>query len=485
MTPAPSPTITPAASTPAKGAPPLGFTTLEQEGVIDELPIQGELPHWLEGSLLRTGPARFEVGSRQMRHWFDGLAMLHRFTIAGGRVSYGGRYLQGRSYRAAQERGEISYGEFATDPCRSIFKRVQSLFQPGVAFTDNANVNVTHLGERFIAMTESSMPVQFDPHTLDTADVLPFEAPGKLTTAHPHLDRADGAMLNYAAELGPRSSYRFFRVSPGDEKADVIGSMPVRHPAYMHSFGLTERYFVLAEFPFVVNPLDLALARRPYIENYRWMPERGTRFVLFDRSNGDVAGELRTDACFAFHHVNAFEDGEEVVVDMCAYPDPGIVEDLYLERLRAGKPLAKAELVSFRLDPQSGTVSRERLVEDDLELPRINYGRCNERPYRYTWGLSVGPGGFLERIVKVDTEQRTARSFHEPGLYPGEPVFVARPGAEDEDDGVLLSVVLDAAAASSMLIVLDAAGLEELARASLPHHIPFGFHGQFERSLGG
>ena len=485
MTPAPSPTITPAAGTPAKGAPALGFSTLEQESVIDELPIQGELPPWLEGSLLRTGPARFEVGSRHMRHWFDGLAMLHRFTIAGGRVSYGGRYLQGRAYRAAQERGEISYGEFATDPCRSIFKRVQSLFNPGATLTDNANVNVTRLGERFIAMTETPMPVQFDPHTLDTAEVLPYATPGELTTAHPHLDRSGGAMLNYAASLGGRSSYRFFRVGPDSEKAEVIGSAPVRQPAYMHSFGLTERFLVLAEFPFVVNPLDLALARRPYIENYRWKPERGTRFLLFDRSSGAVAGELRTDACFAFHHVNAYDDGEEVVVDICAYPDPGVIEDLYLERLRAGKPLATAELVRFRLHPGRGTVAREPLAEEDFELPRINYGRCNERPYRYTWGLSCGESGFLERIVKVDIEQRTTKTFAEPGLYPGEPVFVARPGAEAEDDGVLLSLTLDAEAASSMLIVLDAAELRELARASLPHHVPFGFHGQFDRSLSG
>ncbi|HUH80531.1 MAG TPA: carotenoid oxygenase family protein [Solirubrobacteraceae bacterium] len=485
MAPVSAPTTTPSCTPVATGAPALGFTTLEEQHVIDDLPVRGELPPWLAGSLLRTGPARFETGSRQMRHWFDGLAMLHRFTIDGGLVSYGGRYLEGRSYRAARERGTIAYGEFATDPCRSIFRRVQSAFHPGGAFTDNANVNVTRLGERFIAMTETPMPVQFDPHTLQTVGVRPFDTPGELTTAHPHLDRRDGAMLNYAASLGPRSSYRFFRVRADSEKPELIAKVPVREPAYMHSFGLTERYLVLAEFPFVVNPLDLALARRPYIENYRWKPQRGTRFTLVDRSSGEAVGGLRGEACFAFHHVNAFHEGDQVVVDLCAYPDPGIVEDLYLERLRAGKPLAKAELVRFRLDPQAGTVSRERLVEDDLELPRINYGRCNERPYRYTWGLSAGPSGFLERIVKVDTEQRTVRSWQQAGLYPGEPVFVARPGAEAEDDGVLLSVVLDAEAASSMLLVIDAAGLEELARASLPHHIPFGFHGQFERSVTG
>ena len=60
-------------------------------------------------------------------------------------------------------------------------------------------------------------------------------------------------------------------------------------------------------------------------------------------------------------------------------------------------------------------------------------------------------------------------------------MFVARPQAEGEDDGVLLSVVLDAAAETSFLLVLDAADLNEIARARVPHHIPFGFHGQFAR----
>ena len=465
--------------------PALGFASLERELSADQLELHGALPGWLSGSLLRTGPAKFEVGAQRMRHWFDGLAMLHRFTICAGQVSYGNRFLQSRSYRAARERGQMVYGEFATDPCRSLFKRVQTLFSGADILPDNANVNVTRLGERYIAMTETPLPVQFDPVTLQAARVRPYEAPGQLSTAHPHADRATGAMLNYAAKLGPRSSYRFFEVPAATAQADttparVIGQLPVRAPAYMHSFGLTERWFVLAEFPFVVNPLALALSGRPYIENYRWRPERGTRFTLVDRATGEATAGFATDACFAFHHVNAFERDGEVVVDVCVYPDAGIVEDLYLERLRAGKPISRAALTRFRLKLAERSVRSERLAED-IELPRINYRRCNERPYRYVWGNGTGPSGWLERIVKADTAEGSLLSWSQPGCFPGEPVFVARPQAQREDDGVLLSVVLDADAGRSLLLVLDAADLSELARAQVPHHIPFSFHGQFVR----
>jgi beta,beta-carotene 9',10'-dioxygenase len=71
--------------------------------------------------------------------------------------------------------------------------------------------------------------------------------------------------------------------------------------------------------------------------------------------------------------------------------------------------------------------------------------------------------------------------WSEDGCFPGEPVFVASPDAREEDDGVLLSVVLDGHTGRSFLLVLDAHSLDELARAEVPHHIPFGFHGQFAR----
>jgi beta,beta-carotene 9',10'-dioxygenase len=469
-------------------APALGFSTLEQETVVGELPLRGELPSWLAGSLLRTGPAKFEVGGQRMKHWFDGLAMLHRFTIADGRASYGNRFLESRSYVAAREQGRMVYGEFATDPCRSLFKRVQTLFSKA-ALPDNANINVTKLGERFIAMTETPLPVQFDPRTLQAAGVRPYEVPGMLSTAHPHVDRASGAMLNYAAKLGPRSSYRFFAVEPsangaGPAKPRVLGSVAVKEPAYMHSFGLTERWLVLAEFPFVVNPLALALSGRPYIENYRWKPEFGTRFTLVDRTTGKATTGFQTDACFAFHHVNAYEDGGEVVVDVCAVPDAGVIEDLYLARLRqAGHiSVAQSRLTRFRLKLADRSVGRELIGDGGLELPRINYRRCNERAYRYVWGNDLGTSGWFEKIVKLDTTDGGTLSFSEPDCYPGEPVFVARPEAEAEDDGVLLSVVLDATAGTSFLLVLDAADLHEVARAAVPHHIPFSFHGQFARA---
>ncbi len=467
-------TVTDASAATARG----GFDSLEDETHVGGLPVRGELPTWLQGSLLRTGPAKWEVGDRTMNHWFDGLAMLHRFSFADGDVSYANRFLQSRAYRAAREKGRIEFSEFATDPCRSLFQRVTAMFSPNL--TDNANVNLTKLGERFISMTETPIPVEFDGQTLATAGVA-YKPPGQLTTAHPHIDRATKGMLNYAAKLGPRTTYRFFLLRPDASKPEVLATQAVREPAYMHSFGLTERWLVLAEFPYVVSLGRLAFSGRPYIENYRWKPELGTRFQLFDRETGKSVGPFETDARFGFHHVNSYEEDGEVVVDICTFPDAQIVEDLYLERLRAGKPISQPSVERFRIRPGTGSVTTERLIEEGIELPRINYGRCNERPYRYTWGVG-SDGTWLDRIVKADVVERRSTTWSEPGRFPGEPVFVADPEGSAEDDGVLLSIVLDGERGNSFLLVLDARDLSELARAEVPHHIPFGFHGQFARA---
>ena len=115
-----------------------------------------------------------------------------------------------------------------------------------------------------------------------------------------------------------------------------------------------------------------------------------------------------------------------------------------------------------------------------LELPRINYARCAGKPYRYVWGTGIEvEGDFVDSIVKIDTETGTVATWHQPGLYPGEPVFVPSPAAKAEDEGVLLSVVVDIDKDRSFLLVLDACTLSELARADAPHPIPFHFHGAF------
>jgi beta,beta-carotene 9',10'-dioxygenase len=139
-----------------------------------------------------------------------------------------------------------------------------------------------------------------------------------------------------------------------------------------------------------------------------------------------------------------------------------------------------SELRRYHVSLAGGPASYDRISQESIELPRIDYRR-NGRDYRYVYGAGMSSDDFMDRLVKIDVGSGSTSVWSEPGCYPGEPVFVARPGSHGEDDGVLLSVVLDGGSGRSFLLVLAAGDLSEIARAEVPHHIPFGFHGQYLR----
>lgn len=459
----------------------LGFTTLEREVRLGALPLHGMLPPWLTGTLVRTGPAKFEVDGQAYNHWFDGLAMLLSFSFAGGRVAYANRFLRTGAFCEAQRQGRVVRSEFATDPCRTLFGRVAALFSPKPI--DNANVSIQVLAGQAVALTETPLPVRFDPETLETLGIQPTEdtVRGQISIAHPHLDFERGCHYSYLLEMGRRSTYHLYRLPFAGGPRELIASVPAEKPSYMHSFGMTERFLVLAEFPLVVNPLRLALRSKPFIRNYRWEAGRGVRLHVVDKESGERVHTASGNDLFAFHHVNAFEQDGALWVDVVAYPDASIIDQLYLEPLRAGALSQSAgQLTRLRVPLQEGAgVTSQVISGTAIELPRIDYRRAG-RPYRYVYGAgSAVRGNFLDCLVKLDLDDGKTVTWAEEGCYPGEPVHVAAPDTDAEGGGVILSVVLDARRDNSFLLILDAASYRELARAEVPHHIPFGFHGNY------
>jgi carotenoid cleavage dioxygenase-like enzyme len=332
------------------------------------------------------------------------------------------------------------------------------------------------------------MAVRFDKETLATLGIDGYADPlgGQVTTAHPHQAPGTRDLINYVLRFGPNSKYQIYRQRPNSMTRELVAAVPDRAPGYLHSFGVTEDYVVLAVFPFVVNPLALLLRGRPFIENYRWHPELGTKFVVVRLSDGRVRATCRAEPFFAFHHINAYVQGNELVVDASSYSDASVIDALYLDRLREGEPIPKPMPTRYRMDLDGDTVHSSPLAGQALELPRINYGGYNGRPYSYAYGVGCHDADstvhdFFDQLVKLDVDSGGTDIWYEPGCYPGEPVFVAAPAATSEDDGVVLSVVLDSNTGRSFMLVLDAGSWREVARAGVPHVVPFGFHGQFVR----
>lgn len=460
----------------------LGFRTLTDE-IDHECRVSGTVPDWLSGTLIRNGPGAFEMGGSSVDHWFDGLAMLHAFTFDVGDVTYRNRFLHTDAFESA--RAGSFEGGFATGETTLRDRLKSFLFEKPY---DNANIIAERIGDDYLALTELPRWVSFDPTTLETLGHVQYDGPeptGQLACAHLKRDPDTDELVNFETSFGRTCHYHVYSMTTATER-DHVCSIPVDEPAYMHSFALTPNYVVLTEFPFVVNPLDFLRpgAQGSFIENFEWKPERGTRFFVIDRERGAVVADPRTEAFFGFHHANAYEDGDDLVVDLETVPDATAIDTLYLDNLRRGEFSAlsgKLERFRVHLDSEEATVDRREL-HDGTALPTVSPARwCREHRYVYAQSPDQPMTMWPQAVVKIDTETGGATEFdgEDADGYFGEPIFVPNPDGERSDDGVVLTLRLDPDEERSCLIVVDGESFTELGRAGVPHPIPFDFHGRF------
>ncbi len=263
------------------------FFDLENEVARTPCLITGEIPLWLSGTLLRNGPAKFEVNGQRVG-WFDGLAMLHAFDFSSDQVFYTNRFLRSEQYYIMMKEKSLNFAGFAQDPCPKVFKNQTSRYIPqDMKDIANADVTIQEYADQMVALTEVPLPVIFDAKTLDTLGNFQFQdrlPHGQWESAHSLRDLSAGETINYCIQFGQKSSYIIWKLADHQSTREKVAEIPVELPAYMHSFALTEHYVILVEFPLVVNPLDLMEKKKPFIYNYKWMPQNGTNFYVVNRS---------------------------------------------------------------------------------------------------------------------------------------------------------------------------------------------------------
>jgi torulene dioxygenase len=399
-------------------------------------------------------------------------------------------------------------------------------------------VTGTTAGNEFDPLTLDTLqaPFQFNDTMFRTFGGF---APGP---SHAHF-LPDGTMVHYVWNFWPgSSSYNFYTVAPGSTTRVPLGKVPANKaykgwPAYQHSFSVTNHYAVVVEqsvtFPFVgaadlERPAGGDMPPRPpqavledvsgngsLWDDFKFHSDVPSQFLVLDLSSGEHVATIQAPAFVTFHTVNAYErvtaEGDtEIVLDVIVYKS---LESLYLGTLEnyIHNPFAldRADAIPYTVryvlpvsqaaGNATNIITIDPIIGKDwvgAELPTIYYDRFNGQPYRFSY--SVGEyttwAPLYNAIVKADVGEDDA-SFATPVLtkwhpsgcanetacFVGEPIFVPSPAASSEDDGVLLSVVLDAGRNSSFLAFVDASTMEQVGSAHLPDgmYIPNGFHGRF------
>src|SRR5262249_38808622 len=154
--------------------------------------------------------------------------------------------------------------------------------------------------------------------SFDYQDTLPKS--NSWESAHPHYDHDTQEILNYLIEIGPQCHYILYRIPNGSSSREVIAKIPVEFPAYMHSFAMTKHYLILVEYPLIIYPSDL-MQGEPFMQSLHWQPNKKSRFIVVDRNSGQIKVQAETDPFFSFHHANAYEEDDNIILDLVAYPD--------------------------------------------------------------------------------------------------------------------------------------------------------------------
>lgn len=460
-----------------------GFESITQEVSLQKLPFKGTMPSWLKGVLIGTGPALFEMGSTKASYWFNGLAMLQAFYFDGKSISFQNAFLDSVYYQRCQANGKFDSDMASGAKPKGFFSRLANAFNKPDPY-DNGNLAVALINGSFIALTETTLGVVFDPKTLKTNK--PFNLnehlEGHMTTAQFQYDRYTKAWYNYMTTFAKTSSYTLYKITE-DNKPKLISSISVKKPSYMRSFAMTKNYLILVEIPFVINPIDLVLGTGSFIEKIKWKPKLGTNFIIFNKYTGEQVETISTKTpFFIFNTINAFEDKDTIIIDAISYANSDVINTISLEALTSINPheFEPSFITRFALNTTHKNVIHKRLSSQNLEFPTINQAKYSMEPYTYVYGIgTTQPYKFPHQLIKTNIKTGASQTWSQQGCYANKPTFIPTPQAKNEDDGVLLSVVFDSIDRKSFLLILDAKKFIELGRAELPCPIPLGLVATF------
>lgn len=480
----------------------LGYTPvpLGQSYLSVPLEVSGSIPAFLSGTLYRGAPGAWPDG-----WWLDGLITLNAFRFESGRVLYSMRWSQDDTYNSTVA------GTRPPQPLTSSLKEGAIVHFPNRSWP--TGVDFRELQGQVLGSTGVSNVNSIDADTLAPVE-MPFEYHDNLSgpyLAPTHAQTVDGYVLHHMVlgvtkGSGGPPAYVVTSVSPGSRTRHVVArierpaeSSPLRGlPSYQHMPLATLGHYVMLEAPCFYPDTT------SWVGHVDWHGWRANLLAtghirLVDRETGESLLYPLEQNVFAIHHINAYHDvaSNSVVLDTirsfpsilpCSVAFSGtsmdkLVNDWKITAVGLGMSTPLRFVIPLNAP---GSVLKAMVISNvtGVEFPTVP-SALNGKPYKYTYAcwMSTAQSAYYDAIIKVDVTSGAHWSWSRQGHYPGEPIFVPRPRASTEDDGVVMTNVLDTVRNETYLLLLDGRTMLQVARAGpTPHVIPHGFHGRyFER----
>jgi len=379
------------------------------------------------------------------------------------------------------------------------------------------------------ALTETPIIRRFDPKTLETLERVDLNKSTKIVFQPAHPQLYDGILYVCGLSITSEGAkYIVFCIPQGEDKFEnikIIAKVPAKRkfsPGYMHSFGITENYFVIIEQPLSMPAFQMKIAsylKTPFVNALKWLKNESTYIFLVDRVSGEVKYTFETEGFFYFHTVNQYEKDGHVVLDLICYNDAELVKGLLVSNLiNLKKDKTKTNMLNSRAlrfvmplnVPKEGDSEKKNLItlegiqaeafmksdgsvfcvpevicDTPLEFGTIWHEKYLGKYYKYFYGVGYDVHAeYPCTLLKIDVENKTQKVWKEKNAYPSEPLFIPSKNAQAEDDGVVIASITYGGTDSNRVtfLVLDANTFNELGRCefkNLSDAVPKTFHGWF------
>lgn len=428
---------------------------VREEVTVTDLRVTGTIPTELTGRYLRNGPNPAGPVNEAKYHWFSGHGMVHGIRLRDGRAEW---------YRNRWVRTKGVCDIIGGTPPPSDWPADHP------SFPANTNV-IGHAGRTYAIVEGGSPPIEMS-YELDTVRVSSLGGTLPMAfSAHPKRDPKSGELHVMTYYWGWGNQVQYLLVGT-DGRVRKHVDIPLPGGPMLHDMAITEKYALVFDLPCVFN-LDAAMkgASLPYYWDHDYEARIG--FMPLDGGADDIKW-VTIDPCYVFHPMNAYDDGDEVVLDAARHPK-------MFDRERRGPSEGDPVLTRWRLNPSTGAAKEETVNDRPQEFPRINESLIG-RSYRYGYSAGVGTGFAQDTLMKTDlTTFAVQARTDQPRYGYGEPVFVARDGAVAEDDGWVMALRHDTQNDTSDLAIFDARAITDdpVAVVHLPVRVPNGFHGNW------
>lgn len=440
--------------------------------------VEGDLPADLNGVYLRNteNPLHDAIGRY---HPFDGDAMVHAMEFRDGVANYRNRFVRTVGFEAELAAGGPLWAGLAEPPGRSIDERG---WGARTRMKDASSTDVVvHAGKALTSFYQCGDLYAMDPITLEQLGRVDWGGrfPADGVSAHTKVDEHSGEMLffNYST----KAPYMNYGVVDAHGHLAHYTPIELPGPRLPHDMSFTENYAILNDCPMFWD----ADAMERGLYSVRFHRDMPTRIGVVPRRGGNAQIRwFEFEPTFVLHWINAYEDGDEIVLDgfFQKNPSPAAAPASSMED-RMFRYLDQATLqpvpYRWRMNMVTGATREGQLSDLVSEFGMINphYGA---RPYRYVWSVTNKPGWFLfNGLRRTDVESGHVQEyFLEDGVYLSEAPIAPKPGGTAEDDAYVITYSIDTNLDKSECLVFDASDISSgpIARVALPERIASGTH---------